>query len=152
MRSAAARSFNKNPSFPVPPRSGTRNPISPTGEAMRFADAKRASASFLQNARRGRIQSRPKKNGTAPKKCALRAAFLSRTSLVVQFGNTKIGGFLIWFPPISVLLCEVYSIFAASHFLWFLCLFPVRKYSRSCLSRGAYRRRKHRVPYRPLQD
>ena len=49
---------------PLPPRSGTRNPISPTGEAMRFADAKRASASFLQNARRGRIQFTPKRNGT----------------------------------------------------------------------------------------
>ena len=62
---------------PRSPAKRNRNPISPTGEAMRFADAKRASASFLQNARRGRIQFIPKKNGTVPKKCALRAAFLS---------------------------------------------------------------------------
>ena len=75
----AVRQHGASIKIPRSPSPAKRNPepISPTGEAMRFADAKRASASFLQNARRGRIQFIPKKNGTAPKKCALRAAFLS---------------------------------------------------------------------------
>ena len=51
----------------VPRSPAKRNPEPhfPHGEAMRFADAKRVSASFLQNARRGRIHSDKKK--TAPR-------------------------------------------------------------------------------------
>ena len=83
---------------PFPREAEPGTPFPPRGKRcvlrMRSAPAR---ASFKTLAGVAYIQT--KKKWDSPKKCALRVAFLSGLSLIVQFRDTKIGGLHISSPP-----------------------------------------------------